>query len=168
MRGGSALLHDEDEPEVESLSSPTPGARETTSRLPVTVGLSADHTTIVILAAGGRLLEVPVVAWPDVVRRVDVLVAGRQPSGSAAAAALGSTAFGPAPGKVGPGRHGADWSAHEAGLLADGFSRGDTVAALALAHQRTTGAVEHQLVKLGLLRPSERQFGAPRRTAGQT
>lgn len=67
-------------------------------------------------------------------------------------------AFGPH-----PGRSGADWLPREQASLTKGFKGGMAVAALALAHQRSTGAVEAQLVKLGLMAYADCQYSGPRR-----
>jgi hypothetical protein len=123
----------------------------------VTAVVTTDQSAIVVRAANGQSLELPVDVWRDAVALIDAILAGA-PSATTSRA----PSFGPAPGRVGPGRHGADWSAHETALLTKGFQAGSSIAALALAHQRTTGAVENQLMKAGLLRPGERQFGSPR------
>lgn len=61
------------------------------------------------------------------------------------------------------GRHRLAWTREEAEGLVNAYHRGDTVAALALAHGRTTGAIEHQLVKMEVLEPDACQYGgAPR------
>lgn len=127
----------------------------------VAAELSPDRLAILVRAAGGQSLELPVAVWRDAVVVIDALLSRGVQTPQAVAGP-----FGPAPGRVGPGRHGADWSAHEAALLTKGFRDGSSIAALALTHQRTTGAVENQLVKLGVMRPAERQFGNPRRTTG--
>jgi hypothetical protein len=128
----------------------------------VTALVTTDRSAIVVRAANGQSLELPMEAWRDAVALIDAILAGGQ-----SVAKSGAASFGPAPGRVGPGRHGADWSAHETLLLNKGFRAGSSIAALALTHQRTTGAVENQLVKAGLLRPGERQFGSPRLRTSQ-
>lgn len=129
----------------------------------VSAELSPDRSAILVRAASGQSLELPVAVWRDALVLIDAIMSRGVQTPLADAGP-----FGPAPGRVGPGRHGADWSVHEAALLTKGFRDGSSIAALALAHQRTTGAVENQLVKLGVLRPAERQFGSPRRTTGHT
>lgn len=127
----------------------------------VSVKVSPDQSAILVRVAGGQSLELPVAVWRDALVLIDAII-----SRDAQTPLADAGQFGPAPGRVGPGRHGADWSVHEAALLTKSFREGSSIAALALAHQRTTGAVENQLVKLGVLRPAERQFGSPRRTTG--
>jgi DNA helicase-2/ATP-dependent DNA helicase PcrA len=50
-----------------------------------------------------------------------------------------------------PSRQGAAWSAAEDGRLRLRFLAGDAPAALAKAHERTSGAIRSRLIKLGLL-----------------
>lgn len=60
-------------------------------------------------------------------------------------------------------RQGSAWSIEEAERLAASYRGGASVAALALTHGRTTAAIEHRLVEVGLLRPADCQYGgAPR------
>ena len=73
----------------------------------------------------------------------------------------GVPSFGPR-----PGRFGADWSKQELDALAKAFKAGMSVAALALTHQRTTGAVEGQLVRLGLVRFADQEYSGPRSARG--
>ena len=61
------------------------------------------------------------------------------------------------------GRHRRAWTTDEAERLAKGYRSGTAVAALALAHGRTTAAIEHRLVEMRLMRPVECLYGgAPR------
>jgi len=50
-----------------------------------------------------------------------------------------------------PARHGASWSGDETERLRARFQRGETIAAMASAHQRKPGAITSQLIKLGLI-----------------
>ncbi len=134
----------------------------------VSAEMSRDRSTVLVRAASGESLEMPVDVWRDALVLINAIVSREEQAPLPRAEAFGHTeAFGPAPGRVGPGRHGADWSAHETSLLTKGFRSGSSVAALALAHQRTTGAVENQLVKAGAMTPAQRQFGSPRRRTSQ-
>lgn len=110
-----------------------------------------------VRSADGSCLELSISGWWDLLAWIEVAQAKQTVDSDG----IGH-AFGPGSGRVGPGRHGADWSSQELAGLVRSFRAGETVAALALAHQRTTGAIEHKLHQLGLVRAADRQFGGPR------
>jgi hypothetical protein len=115
--------------------------------------LAADGHSARIHGAKGVSLELPVGAWVEVLEELAKKVSDRR-----AASGAGRPSFGPR-----PGRHGADWSPRESAALAKDYEQGATVAALALSHQRSTGAVEAQLLKLGLIAYGDCQYSGPRR-----
>ena len=74
-----------------------------------------------------------------------------------AAKALELMAAKPArPAAVAPGNAGKSWTEDEDQRLVAGFDAGTPVAALARTHERTTGAINSRLVKLGRLQASDK------------
>jgi len=74
-----------------------------------------------------------------------------------AAKALEPTPAKPArPAAATPGNAGKSWTEEEDQRLVAGFDGGTPVAALARAHERTTGAISSRLVKLGRLQVSDK------------
>ena len=63
------------------------------------------------------------------------------------------------PAAVAPGNAGKPWTEEEDQRLVAGFDAGMPVAALARTHERTTGAINSRLVKLGRLQASEEPAG---------
>ena len=116
--------------------------------------LVPERRSAILRTKDGTSLELSLMAWANVLADLERRVAAL--TGFVADPARPS--FGPR-----PGRHGADWSVREASLLTKEYESGMAVAALALAHQRSTSAVEAQLVKLGLLTYADCQYTAPRR-----
>lgn len=116
--------------------------------------LVAERRSAVVRSKAGTAVELTLSEWTEVLALLEQRVA-----------ALPGLAADPAKPKFGPkpGRHGADWSTRESGLLSKEFESGIAIAALALAHQRSTGAVEAQLVKLGLLAYADCQYSGPPR-----
>ena len=62
-------------------------------------------------------------------------------------------------GAAAPGKAGKPWSEDEDRRLLDGFDAGTLVAALALAHERSHGAITSRLIRLGRLQLSQPQSG---------
>ena len=60
------------------------------------------------------------------------------------------------PAAAAPGNAGKPWAEEEDQRLVDGFDAGTPVAALARTHERTTGAINSRLVKLGRLQASDK------------
>ncbi len=60
------------------------------------------------------------------------------------------------PAAAAPGNAGKSWTEEEDQRLVAGFDAGTPVAALARAHERTTGAINSRLVKLGRLQASDK------------
>ena len=116
--------------------------------------LIMERQSAIVRTKAGESLELPLAAWAAVLSELERKVA-----------ALPGLANDPEKPSFGPrpGRFGADWSAREMALLAKEYESGMAIAALALAHQRSTGAVEAQLVKLGLLSHGDCQYTPPRR-----
>ena len=74
-----------------------------------------------------------------------------------AAKALELMAAKPArPAAAAPGNAGKSWTDDEDQRLVAGFDAGTPVAALARTHERTTGAINSRLVKLGRLQASDK------------
>jgi hypothetical protein len=60
------------------------------------------------------------------------------------------------PAAAAPGNAGKSWTEEEDQRLVAGFDAGTPVAALARTHERTTGAINSRLVKLGRLQASDK------------
>ena len=60
------------------------------------------------------------------------------------------------PAAAAPGNAGKSWTDDEDQRLVAGFGAGTPVAALARTHERTTGAINSRLVKLGRLQASDK------------
>lgn len=88
-------------------------------------------------------VTLPVVAWEGL---IDAIKANRRARTKSHALA--------------PPRGGARWSDSEIGELAQGFSAGIAIGDLARRHSRTVSAIEHQLIRIGLL--AESAFARPR------
>ena len=112
--------------------------------------------------AGNASLELPVSVWGEVFAIIQERVGGDQLVAATAVSAAVSSATGPTGFGPRPGRHGADWSERETAALAKAYESGVTIAALALLHQRTTGSIEAQLEKIGLVAQADRQYGGRR------
>lgn len=94
------------------------------------------------LRAGGRApLTLPVVAWDGLIEALKTTRKSR----NRATAGL-------------PPRAGSRWSEAEALEVTAAFAAGVPIGELARQYRRTESAIEHQLVKAGLL---ERRFGPP-------
>ena len=123
-----------------------------------TCALSADGRRVTVRGGDGQVLDLAIEAWAEVLVALDqALTTARMRSDPGA-----TPRFGPR-----PGRFGADWSDQELATLAKGHKGGMSVAALALSHQRTTGAVEQQLVRLGLIAMRDRQYSGSRSSFGE-
>ena len=61
------------------------------------------------------------------------------------------------PAAVAPGNAGKPWTEEEDQRLVAGFDAGAPVAALARTHERTTGAINSRLIKLGRLQASDKR-----------
>ena len=123
----------------------------------VSLTLSADGEVAILETRSQCTIALPVAIWADVVAQLEAKVAAHGDRLDA----LAKPRFGPR-----PTRHGADWSVRELATLEAEFKAGIAVAALALAHQRSTGAVEAQLVKLGLITLAHCQYSGPRTRVG--
>ena len=122
-----------------------------------TCALSADGRRVTVRGSDGQALDLAIETWAEVVVALDqALTTARMRTDPGA-----KLPFGPR-----PGRFGADWSDQELATLAKGHKGGMSVAALALSHQRTTGAVEQQLVRLKLIAMRDRQYSGSRSPFG--
>ena len=119
----------------------------------IAIEMSGDGQSAILRAGEGRSLELPLAAWADALSSLEGLAAAQQRRTNP-----DRPLYGPH-----PGRQGADWSARESDLLAGAYTAGKPVAALALSHQRSTRAVETQLLKLGLISYDDCQYIPPRR-----
>jgi hypothetical protein len=106
--------------------------------------LSADGRSAILSGPCGAALALPLEDWRTAVERIGPRVISRRRHGIAA-----------------PPRSHARWSEEELAALAAGYRTGQSVAALALEHNRSTYAVEAQLVRAGLIRYRDRLY-APR------
>ena len=96
---------------------------------------------------------------PDTLRVVFAALALLQPT----SAAIGSRADANRLSAGGPRNAGRSWSADDDATLAGGFDSGDTISALAARLERTRGAINARLVKLGKIDapPGMRLRGEP-------
>lgn len=88
-----------------------------------------------IKSDAGHQLTLPMVAWEGLLECVR-----QQRKARAQTAAVDL-----------PARSGARWTRNESDELRDGFRAGKTIAALAQHHQRTRGAIQNELERLGLV-----------------